>query len=155
MRRTALIDAGASALAVAFLVLATSHIPASREAHSLDAFAYALLVLAGGSLAFVRRQPWTAVALVTAVLMSYIIRNYPGGPIYVTGWVSLFSLGYHARRRNAFIGAAMMSAGLVIAAAASGRTEPLIHLVFIGWSAAAVFLGDALRSRREHLAGTA
>ena len=33
-----------------------------------------------------------------------------------------------------------------------GSGEPILSLLFVGWSAAAVFLGDVLRNRRSHLA---
>src|SRR5437868_567151 len=104
MRRTALIDHGASALAVAFLLTATSHIAVARDERSLDALGYAVLVVAGGSLAISRRRPWIAVGVIAAALSTYVVRDYPGGPVFVTGWVSLFSLGYHVRRRSAFVG---------------------------------------------------
>jgi signal transduction histidine kinase len=149
MRRTTVVDAGASALAVAFLVVATAHLDVARGDRALDALGYVLLAVAGGTLAAARRQPWFAVGVVTVVLMTYIGREYPGGPIFVTAWISLFSLGYHARRRSAFVGAAALSASLILASIVAGRTEPLIHLVFVGWSAASVFLGDAVCSRRD------
>jgi signal transduction histidine kinase len=149
MRRTALTDLGASALAVLFLVAATRHIEVARDEHTLDAVGYATLVAAGATLAIARRRPWIAVAVSTAVLSIYILRGYAGGPVFVTGWISLFSLGYHARRRDAFVAAAGMSVILISASGIVGRIEPLIHLAFVGWSAAAVFLGDLLRTRRD------
>ncbi len=142
-------DVGASALAVVFLVAATTHIEVARDEHALDALGYAMLVVAGATLAIARRRPWIAVGVVTVVLATYILGDYAGGPVFVTGWVALFSLGYQARRRDAFGAAAAMSATLMLASAVAGRTEPLIHLAFVGWSAAAVFLGDLLRTRRE------
>jgi len=137
----------------AFLFLATSHIPAGPHDHHLDALGYALLAVAGMSLAITRRWPWVAVAAITVVLGLYLLRHYPGGPVFVTGWIALFSLGYRVPRRHAFIGAALLSATLIVTAAIAGRSAPLLHLVFVGWSAAAVFLGDALRNRRDYLAG--
>jgi signal transduction histidine kinase len=65
----------------------------------------------------------------------------------------LFSLSWRARRRDAFLAAAGLCAVLIVVGTWAGSGALLIHLVFIGWSAAAVFLGDLLRSRREHFAG--
>jgi signal transduction histidine kinase len=149
MRRSALIDGGAAALAIAFLLAATPHIEVARDERSLDALGYAVLVVAGGSLAISRRRPWIAVGVIAAALTTYIVREYAGGPVFVTGWISLFSLGYHVRRRNAFFGAAVMSGALIIAGLITGRSEPLIHLAFVGWSAAAVVLGDLLHTHRD------
>ncbi|MFP5254136.1 MAG: sensor histidine kinase, partial [Actinomycetes bacterium] len=46
----------------------------------------------------------------------------------------------------------MASAVLVVTGVATDRGPGLAHLVFVGWTAAAVFLGDGLRSRRQSLA---
>ena len=148
----AVVDVARSLLVIAFLVLVTRHIEPGTDDRSLDALGYGLLVVAGGSLATIRRQPWITVGVVTVVLATYISREYAGGPVFVTGWIALFSLGYHARRRDAFVAAAAMSTTLIVAGLVAGRSEPLLHLVVVGWSAAAVFLGDALRSRRQFLA---
>ena len=147
-----MIDVARSLLVITFLVLVTRHIEPGTDDRSLDALGYALVVLAGGSLAVVRRWPWITFGIVTAVLATYIGREYAGGPVFGTGWIALFSLGYFARRRDAFLAAAVMSATLVLASVMVGRSEPLLHLVVVGWSAAAVFLGDAVRSRRQYLA---
>jgi len=40
---------------------------------------------------------------------------------------------------------------LVLAGVAAGSDALVLHLVFIGWSAAAVLLGEALRNRRSYL----
>lgn len=148
----ALVEVGGSVVVVAFLILATSNIPSDHDERSLDALGYVLLAVAGGSLAFARRRPWVSVAAITLALATYIGRGYAGGPIFATGWIALFSLGYQVRRRNAFIGAGLLSGTLIVAGIIDGRSEPLLHMVFVGWSGAAVFLGDALRSRRQYLA---
>jgi signal transduction histidine kinase len=148
----ALLDVGGSLLFVAFLMLATAHIPPGDGDRSLDAVGYGTLALAGGSLSLARRKPWITVCAVTAALAVYIGRTYAGGPIFATGWIAFFSLGYHVRRRDAVVAAATLSGILVVVGAVAGRSEPLLHLMFLGWSAAAVFLGDALRSRRQYLA---
>src|SRR5215471_14623192 len=69
----AILDIVGAALAIAFLVLATSHITRGRDEHSLDVFGYVLLVVAGGSLVLVRRWPRTALGVVTVVLGLYIV----------------------------------------------------------------------------------
>jgi signal transduction histidine kinase len=138
-------------LATAFLVLATSHIAATGDERSLDVFAYALLVVAGGSVAVCRHWPKAVLGVVTAVLGLYILGRYPGGPIYVVGWVALFSLSWRTDRRTGLIGAALLCGVLSITSLVVAGGAPLLHLVFLGWSAAAVFLGDALRNRRSYL----
>src|SRR4051812_11436478 len=83
-------DLVAAAFAVAFLVLTSTHIPADTGDRHLDVLGYALIVIAGGSLALCRRRPDVVVGVVTAVLGTYLLRGYVGGPVYVTGWISLF-----------------------------------------------------------------
>ena len=148
-----IVDIVGAALAIAFLVLATSHISRGRDEHSLDAFGYVLLVVAGGSLVLVRRWPRTALGVVTVVLGVYIVGQYPGGPIYVMGWVALFFLSWRTDRRTGLIGAAVLCGVLSVTSLVVRGGAPLLHLVFIGWAAAAVFLGDALRNRRSYLSG--
>jgi signal transduction histidine kinase len=146
-----LFDAVVAGLATAFLVLATTHIAATGDEHSLDAFAYVLLVAAGLSVAACRHWPKAVLALVTVVLGLYILGRYPGGPIYVVGWIALFWLSWRTDRRTGLVGAALLCGVLSLTSLVVSGGAPLLHLVFLGWSAAAVFLGDALRNRRSYL----
>jgi signal transduction histidine kinase len=79
------------------------------------------------------------------------VARYAGGPIYVVGWVALFCLSWRTDRRTGLLGAAALCVVLSATSLVVRGDAPLLHLVFIGWSAAAVFLGDALRNRRSYL----
>jgi signal transduction histidine kinase len=92
-------------------------------------------------------------AIVTAVLGTYVARRYVGGPVFVTGWIALFALSWRTDRRTGLVGAVGLVMVLSTTSAIVEGGEPLLHLVFLGWSAAAVFLGDALRNRRRYLTG--
>ena len=144
-------DIGAAVLAIAFLLLASSHIAASGDDRRLDALAYALIVIAGTTVGLCRRWPAASVAIVTAVLGTYLLRQYVGGPVYVTGWIALFFLSWRTNRRTAITGAVVLCSVLFIVGIAVNGGVTAIQLVFVGWSAAAVFLGEALRSRRSYL----
>jgi len=146
-----MVDGAAAVLASLFLPLATSHIARSNGDHSLDWFGYVLLVVAGISVGTARRWPRSTLAVVTFVLGAYIVGRYPGGPVYVVGWVALFALSWRTDRRTGLIGAAGLCVVLSAASVAVRGGEQLLALVFVGWSAAAVFLGDALRNRRSYL----
>ncbi len=145
------LDAGLAVLAIAFLVLVTTHIPPGPGERSIDAVGYAVLVIAGASVVLCRRWPAAALAVVTAALAVYLLRDYGGGPIFVMGWVALASLSWRTNRRTGFIGAAVFCGALLGAAAIEGETALLLHLVFVGWSLAAVLVGDVLRTRRERV----
>jgi signal transduction histidine kinase len=145
------LDVVAGGLATAFLVLTTSHFTITGDEVPLDAFAYVLLVVAGVSVGTCRHWPKLTLAVVTVVLGSYIVGRYPGGPIYVVGWVALFCLSWRTDRRTGLLGAALLCVVLSVTSVLVRGDAPLLHLVFLGWSAAAVFLGDALRNRRSYL----
>jgi len=100
-----------------------------------------------------RRWPRLATVAVTAVLCVFIARHYPNGPVWLTGWVVLAVLSWRTDRRTAVAGALGMLAALSVTAVAAGGFGPVIAVVYLGWSAAAVFGGDAARSRRSYLAG--
>ncbi len=141
----------AAVLVTAFLVVVTSHIAAAPGEPALDAFGYGLLVGGGVSVGLARRWPHTALLLVAAVLTSYVLRSYPGGPVFATGWYTLFALRRATDRRTALTGAALLCAALFGAGlVTTGEVFPLASLVFVGWSVAAVLAGDAVR----HLAET-
>ena len=144
-------DVLGAALAVAFLTFVTRHFVPQPGERALDALGYGLLALAGGALVLCRRRPVVATALVTVALAGYLVREYPGGPIFVTAWIALFALSWRTTRRTALIGAIVVCAVLGVAALV-GSGEPILSVLFVGWSAAAVFLGDVLRNRRSRLA---
>ena len=146
-----MLGGAAAVLAALFLPLATSHIAEGNGDHSLDWFGYLLLVVGGLSVGTARRWPKVPLSVVTVVLGADILGRYPGGPIYAVGWVALFALSWRTDRRTGLIGAAALCVVLSATSLAVRGGAPLLHLVFLGWSAAAVFLGDALRNRRSYL----
>jgi signal transduction histidine kinase len=115
------------------------------------ALGYAVLVGAGASVGLCRRWPAASLGIVTGVLTVYLLRNYAGGPVYVTGWIALFFLSWRSSRRTAIAGAAVLCSVLILTGLITGNGAFGLHLVFVGWSAAAVFLGEALRNRRSYL----
>lgn len=145
-------DAVLGLFAVAWIVAVTRGIGPSDGERSLDALAYGSMVVAGGALAARRRWPLAVVAVVTAALAVYAVRSYAGGPVFVTLFVALYSVATRRDRRLALGAAGVAAAALVVASEIADNGPGLLHLVFVGWAAAAVFLGDAVRSRREHMA---
>jgi signal transduction histidine kinase len=87
------------------------------------------------------------------VLVVFIARRYPDGPVWVTGWIALAALSWRTSRRVALIGGAVMLVALSVAAVFAGGDGLAEPVVFVGWAAAAIFGSDALRSRRSYLAG--
>ncbi len=145
------VDVVLAVLLTASIVAASSKIEPDGGERALDTLAYGLIVVGGGSLALRRRSPLTSVVVVGGALGVYAARDYVGGPIFVTAWLALYSLASAGNRRRSY-GAAVGLAGSLIGVGVVGDTgSPLIHIVFVGWSAAAVLLGDAVHNRRQNL----
>ncbi|HEY7049901.1 MAG TPA: histidine kinase [Jatrophihabitantaceae bacterium] len=155
LARRTLPAAAVGAVAAVLLAAVSAHIPVHSGERSLDVLGYALLVLAGLSLGGGRRWPRASALVVTVVLCVFVARNYPDGPVWLTGPVALGALSWRTNRRAAVAGAVSMLAALTVTAVVTGRLGIVVASIFLGWSAAAVFLGDALRSRRRYLAGLA
>jgi len=139
--------------ALATGVLVATPAPAHPGGRALDALGYALLVAAGVAVGLAWRRPRAAATLVTALLAVFVVRRYPDGPVWVTGWIALGVLSWRTSRRVAVTGAAAMFVVLSVAAVLAGYHGLLLAAVFAGWTAAAVLGADALRSRRRYLDG--
>jgi signal transduction histidine kinase len=146
-------DVALGVSAAVLLVATSGQLEPGGGERAFDALAYACMAAAGGVLSVRRRWPVTTVAVVTTVLAVYLARGYPGGPVFATLFIALYSVAVGRSRRLAF-GSAAFAAGALVVVAEAADTGPglVVHLVFVGWAAAAVFLGDAVRSRRSHLA---
>jgi signal transduction histidine kinase len=151
-----LFDVALGAFLVAALVAITRGIDAAEGERLLDAVAYACLVVAGASLAVRRRFPEVALLLSSAAVGVYAARSYPGGPIFVMPLVAVYSVaGLWPRRRSVPLVAAATLTVLVPALVFDRSTDDpgLIALVFVGWVAVALLLGEASRARRAYLVG--
>lgn len=147
----------ALAVAVTVAVLgATANIAPVGDERDIDTLAFAAMAVAGLVVVFRRPFPRAVLAVITSVLVLYTLRRYAGGPIYLTMAVPLYTLAVQARqRRDAFVPAGLAVMAMVLASVVGLRTVELSWhtAVFPGWAAAALFLGEAVRSRREYLAG--
>ena len=145
-------DALLAAVVVPWLAFVATQIEPGADNRAVDAIGWACIVGAGGALALRRRQPLAVVVVVTTALAVFLGRGYPGGPVYLTLFVAIYSLAGAVDRRVAYTIAAAASSVLVVTGVVTDRGPGLAHLVFVGWTAAAVFLGDAVRSRRQSVA---
>ena len=150
--RTIAFDAAVAVLAVGSITLVTSQIEVSTGERALDVLGYGAIAVAGAALALRRRHPVATVAAVTAALSVYVGRGYVGGPIFFTEFVALYFLAAATNRRRALVAAGVATVVLVGVGALAGQGGGLVHLLFFAWAATAVLLGDAVRSRREHMA---
>ncbi|ACU72141.1 putative two-component system sensor kinase [Catenulispora acidiphila DSM 44928] len=144
-------DALVGVVTATLLVVISAHIPAGSDSRAVDAVQYILLVAGGGCMALIRWRPQTAAALATFILCVEVARQYPDGPIWAVGWISLAGVSWQTSRRAALGWAGVMLAALTLAAVVFGSSGLVLPLIFLGWSAAAILAGDALRDRRERL----
>jgi signal transduction histidine kinase len=156
LTRPDLFDVALGAFVVAALVMITRGINAAEDERVLDPVGYACLVVAGAALALRRRLPAVALLLASAAVGVYGARSYPGGPIFVTPLVAVYSVAALLPRRRSI--PAVAAATLIVLVPAlvfdhSTDGSALIALVYVGWVAAALLLGEAGRARREYLVG--
>jgi signal transduction histidine kinase len=145
------LDLVIAVVASTFLVLVSGHIPVPSDRHGLDALGFVALGAAGASMGALRRAPGVSLTVATLVLTFFIVRDYPNGPVWLTGLVSLFALSWRASRRTALLSAAAVWVILEIANGIAGDAPLLLPLLYVGWSVAVVFIADALRNRRSYL----
>jgi signal transduction histidine kinase len=144
------VDAVACAGLTIFMVAVNGHLRPPVDGRGIGPFAYALTVTAGVAMMWCRHRPRVAFGVVMVALGCYVGRGYPNGPVLATGWLALLALSLRADRRSALTGGVALCVVLGVAGFVRGGITPL-PLFFVGWSAAAVFLGDALRNRRAYL----
>jgi len=148
-------DAALAALVVASVVAVSTQIEPEAGSRSLDAAAYGAMVLAGGALGLRRRAPLLGVVVVGVALAAYLARDYPGGPVWVTLFVALYAAAAARPWLPVTVAATTVVGALVVVGEVAGTGPGLLHLLFVGWSAASVFLGAAVRSRRQEVAALA
>jgi signal transduction histidine kinase len=156
LTRSDLFDAAAGAFVAAALVAITRGIDAAEGERQLGAVAYACLVVAGASLAGRRRFPAVGLMLASAAVGVYAARSYPGGPIFVTPLVGVYSVAAMWSRRRAIPLVAVATLTVLLPALVFERSTDdsgLIALVYVGWVGVALLVGEAARARREYLVG--
>jgi signal transduction histidine kinase len=151
-RRNTVFDVVLAAVYTVVAILVTRGIAEPEDA-SFDVLAGALVVVIGASLAFRRRWPMQVLIVCTTCLVVYTLRDYPGGPVYLALLLVFYTLAA-ARGWRAVIGPVALAAGALLAASIVSYDSEVfwIHVGFVGWTAAAIFLGDAALNRRNYLA---
>jgi signal transduction histidine kinase len=138
-------------LVTAAILAITSHIEAESGGRSLDALGVGLILAGGVSIAVSPRWPRAAFGVNAAAIATYVAVGYPNGPFLATALVTLGVMSRLTDRRTALIGAGALVAALGVAVLIAGHNW-FLPVMFLGWSAGAVFLGEVLRTRRTRLA---
>ena len=143
---------GVAAVVTGIGIVGTIHVEPDAGQRATDALAYVLVGVCGAALLLRRWWPLATLAIVTAGLAVYILRDYPGGPIYLIGLVALFSYASARERRAGYLAAVAM---VVLLGGLRYAVDPgfgVDDLALVGLSAVAVLAADAMRGRRERVA---
>ena len=135
-----------------FVLAVTAHLDAETGGRGLDVLGVLLIVAGGVSIGLSPRWPRVAFAIDAAAIVGYVALGFPNGPFLVTVLITLGVMSRLTDRRTALIGAAALCAALALAELVRGGNNWFLPVVFIGWSAGAVFLGEVLRTRRTRSA---
>jgi signal transduction histidine kinase len=154
LRRPWVLDGLLALGAIVAMALITAKIEPGDGERSLDAIGYIVIGAAASMLALRHAAPIVGLAVVTVLLWVYTARDYAGGPIYLTFFVLVFAVAVSMERRRSLVVAGLALAALVVPHfVAFGLDQGAWPLLSIGWTAAAWFWGDGLRTRRAYLAG--
>jgi signal transduction histidine kinase len=141
-------DVAPAVALTALAVLGTVHISHGSGHRAIDAVAWVCVGVACAAQLVRRRWPGTVLVLTAAALLTYVIRQYDGGPIYVAGALALYSYSVTVDRwRAAVTGTVLATALFTGRAVVSG--ELAIGLLNFLWAAVAVLAADAVRSAGE------
>ena len=157
--RVRIVDAAAAAVAAAVLVLAMASIEADADTRRYDVVAGVLTVVAGGVLALHRRAPLVVLAVTTTALTVYSLREYVGGPVYLTWIVAVFALSVSWGPERAWV-PAMASTMVIVATAFHGPRKvgenldaaTVVAILFVSWAVGGLLLGGSVRGRKAERA---
>jgi signal transduction histidine kinase len=148
------------------LVAVTVVLDSGRDpgARSFDVLAVLLVVAAGGVLALHRRAPTVALAVTTSALALYSLRDYSGGPVYLTWIVAIFAVSVARGPTKAWLPVVLSTAVVLVTAFAVGDhvagqrlvedldSTGVVAVLFTSWAAGALLLGGSVRGRRTERA---
>ncbi|MET0144462.1 MAG: histidine kinase [Ilumatobacteraceae bacterium] len=140
---------GVPAAVLGIGVLGTLHIGAEDGQRDVDALAVALVVVCSAVLIGRRRWPLATLVVVVACAVTYILFDYPGGPIFLAIPVALYSFALASERKASFVAAGVVTVVLDGVRIVVQRDVGPEDLLLAGWAAATVLAADAMRGRRE------
>jgi signal transduction histidine kinase len=147
MRALDWLAAAATAVVVVAVCLRIGPVGAGR---SLDAGGAALVTGMALALPLARRWPVVMFAAVVSLLTSYVALGFSRGPVLLFGLVALALLRWQTSRRTALWGVAICGTALALGWTVAGD-DPQFAMFYVGWSIAAVFLGEIARGRHDRV----
>jgi signal transduction histidine kinase len=152
LRRWLLDGAIAVVVLAVSLMLAPGAARGQPGARPLDALAYLLVIAAGVALAGRRRWPLPVAGLVGAALLTFAVRDYPGGPLVLAVMVALYTVGTQLDRRRALsvgaVAVVLVTVRSLAILAGHGQVSPF-NWAAPGWVLACLLAGMVVRARRQ------
>jgi signal transduction histidine kinase len=124
------------------------------ERAPLDAVALALLAAGPVALVARHRRPDAVMVFVTAVLLLYLLLEYPYGPAPLSFVVAVFTVVTEGHRLVAWLSAGALYAGHFGLGYLLGRPPPLTLAVMVGvaaWMLVLLIAAEVARIRRERM----
>ena len=142
-------DGVMAAVVTAALLVVMPALRFDTDARSYDALAGVLVAVAGAALVIHRRAPLVALAVVTGALALYSLRDYTGGPVYLTWIAAVYAVSVARGPVHALVPATASSAVILVAGFYSAG---FFAALWVSWCVAALLLGGSVRGRRAERA---
>lgn len=131
-------------------VFSASHQTALRP---LDPLAFILLLAGPVALAFRTSRPVVMLPVTLAATFSYVLLGYAWGPIVLSLALSIILTAAAGLRWQAWIGAGICAAAIVLFAVIAGDEAGLVRSsAGVAWAAILVLIGEGFRRRGERMA---
>ncbi|MGH9213758.1 MAG: sensor histidine kinase [Acidimicrobiales bacterium] len=157
--RVRTVDVAVAAVVVAVLVVAQSAVDGDADTRSFDALAGLLVVVAGGVLALCRRAPMVVLAVTASALVLYSLREYSGGPVYLTWIVAIFAVSVARGPTRAWVPAAASTVAILASAFHGTRrvgesldSTLVVAILFASWAVGGLLMGGSVRGQRAERA---
>ncbi len=147
--RVRTLDVALAGVLTAVLLVVMPALRFDTDARSYDAVAGVLVGVAGAVLVIHRRAPLMALAVVTGALALYSLRDYTGGPVYLTWIGAVYAVSVARGPARALTPAAASSAVILVAGFYSAG---FFAALWVSWCVAALLLGGSVRGRRAERA---
>ncbi|WP_051423120.1 sensor histidine kinase [Arthrobacter sp. MA-N2] len=142
-------------IAVALIQVLGTVFSANHQAtlRPLDPLAFMLLLAGPAALAFRTRKPVVMLPITLAATFSYVLLGYAWGPIVLSLAVSIILTASAGLRWEAWLGAGICAAAIVLTAVFAGNDPALIRAsAGVAWAAILVLIGEGFRRRGERMA---
>ena len=142
-------------IAVALIQVLGTVFSASHQAalRPLDPLAFMLLLAGPAALAFRTRRPAIMLPITIAVTSIYLLLGYAWGPIVLSLALSIILTAAAGLRWQAWLGAGICAAALVLMAVLAGDETGLVRAsAGVAWAAILVLIGEGFRRRGERMA---